>query len=100
MTFRLRSIVLILRKHKLIFIGTIDNYSYFYFFMKILDKLLSLELAIGSSLDLKTNLIFSFLFALTFTGVALSIENKTHICVFAGMLLFWQRYVILKLRNK
>ena len=40
------------------------------------------------------------LFALIFTGIALSIENKTYICIFAGMLLFWQRYVVLKLRNK
>ena len=68
--------------------------------MKILNKLLSLELAIGSSLSQKTNLILSFLLALIFTGLALSIENKTYICVFAGMLLFWQRYVVLKLSDK
>ena len=47
--------------------------------MKILNKLLSLELAIGSSLSQKTNLILSFLLALIFTGLALSIENKTYI---------------------
>ena len=68
--------------------------------MKILNKLLSLELAIGSSLSQKTNLILSFLLAFIFTALALSIENKTYICVFAGMLLFWQRYVVLKLRDK
>ena len=49
------------------------------FLMKILNKLLSLELAIGSSLSQRTNLIFSFLFALIFTGIALSIENKTYV---------------------
>jgi hypothetical protein len=87
----------ILGKLKYILLLIIITYSYL---MKILDKLISLELAIGSSLSQKANLIFSFLFALIFIGVALSIENKTYICIFAGMLLFWQRYIILKLRNK
>ena len=67
--------------------------------MKILDKLLELELAIVSKFSKTTHLTLSFLFAVAFTLLALSIENKTYICIFAGALLFWQRYLILKLRN-
>ncbi len=53
----------ILGKLKYILLLIIITYSYL---IKILDKLISLELAIGSSLSQKANLIFSFLFALIF----------------------------------
>lgn len=47
----------ILGKLKYILLLIIITYSYL---MKILDKLISLELAIGSSLSQKANLILSF----------------------------------------
>ncbi|WP_286964283.1 MULTISPECIES: hypothetical protein [Acinetobacter] len=56
-------------------------------------------MAVVSKLNSATHLILSFIFASGFVAVALLIENKSLIYIFAGLLLFWQRYLVLKLHE-
>lgn len=67
--------------------------------MYILNKLLEFDLAVVSKLNKKTHIILSFIFAIVFVAVALLIDNKSLIYIFAGLLLFWQRYLVLKLHE-
>lgn len=57
--------------------------------MYILNKLLELDLAVVSKLNRATHLILSFIFAIAFVALALLIENKSLIYIFAGLLMFW-----------
>lgn len=57
----------------------------------MLNKLLELDLVFIFKLNSKTHLILSFIFAIAFVPLALLIENKSLIYIFAGLLMFWQR---------
>ena len=67
--------------------------------MNILKSLLNFELSITSSNNPKLQLFISLIFVLIFIYLTMNIENKTFVCIFAGLLLFWERFIIIYLKQ-
>lgn len=67
--------------------------------MNIFKSLLNFELTMTSTNNPKLQLFISLIFVLIFIYLTMSIENKTFVCIFAGLLLFWERFIIIYLKQ-
>lgn len=67
--------------------------------MKIFDSLLQMELKATAHKSHGFNMTISLILAVVFTVVSFNLEQKEAICVFAGFLLFWNRFLVLKIKE-
>jgi len=77
---------------------SLENLQIFGVFMSFLDRLLEIELNSVFFKSYKANFFISILAAVIFSWVALGVDDKTLICIFSGCLLFWERYLLMRLK--
>lgn len=68
--------------------------------MNILNKFLKFELSTINTTNPKVYLIFSFLFSLVFIFLTINLEDTKFICILAGFLIFWERFLLFKLNQE
>lgn len=66
--------------------------------MRVLEKLLDMELR-TVKYSAKTNIILGIIFSSILILLFLGLENKDLVCVYAGCLVFWERFLIIKINE-
>ncbi|MEG2272252.1 MAG: hypothetical protein RSC05_08255 [Acinetobacter sp.] len=67
--------------------------------MNILNSLLNCELSIANKTTTKTYFFLSILFSMAFVYLTINLEDKRFVCFFAGLLIFWERFLVFKLNK-
>jgi len=72
--------------------------------MKILEKLLDIELGFYEKYSIKTNIIRSLVFYIALAALLLSLEDKNLAFIYVGAYLSWQlvwaKFLILKIKKQ
>lgn len=67
--------------------------------MSILERILDLEMRSLGGVSKRTSLVVTAALSIGFVFLSMEIENKSFVCILAGLLIFWERYLVVRLRD-